>query len=149
MKTFLKRSSLILLASVGLQAVLSLQATKSFAEVVLIVNPAVKIDSIAKSDVARIFLGKTTLLPSGQDITPLNQYFSSDTRGEFDKQMLRKSPGQIKAYWSKQLFTGEGSPPEEVPGDLDVLKMVLENKAYIGYVDDAVVNDGVKVLKIH
>lgn len=142
MKKFLKRSGLVLLASV------SLQATSSLADVVLIVNPELKIDSLSKSDVARIFLGKTSQLPTGQDITPLNQHFSSDTRGEFDKKMLRKSPGQIKAYWSKQLFTGEGSPPEEVPGDLDVLKMILKDKAYIGYVDDSVVNEGVTVVKI-
>lgn len=143
MKNFLKRSSLILLAG------MSMQATVGFADVVLIVNPAIEIDSLSKSDVARIFLGKTAQLPSGQDITPLNQYFSSETRGEFDKKMLRKSPGQMKAYWSKQLFTGEGSPPEEVPGDLDVLKMILDDKSYIGYVDDSVVNKGVKVIKIH
>lgn len=143
MKKLLKRGSLILLAS------LCAYANTSLAEVVIIVNPAIKLDSLSKSDVARIFLGKTAQLPSGQDITPLNQYFSSETRGEFDKKMLRKSPGQMKAYWSKQLFTGEGSPPEEVPGDLDVLKMILQDKSYIGYVDDSVVNEGVKVLKIH
>lgn len=143
MKMLLKRTSLVLLAS------MAIQATPGLADVVIIVNPEVKIDSLSKGDVARIFLGKTAQLPTGHDITPLNQYFSSETRGEFDKKMLRKSPGQIKAYWSKQLFTGEGEPPEEVPGDLDVVKMILNNKSYIGYVDDKAVNEGVKVLNIH
>ena len=52
----------------------------------------------------------------------------------------------MKSYWSKQIFTGKGTPPKEVGNDASVLDLVANNKNAIGYVDAAQVSDGVKVV---
>ena len=46
------------------------------------------------------------------------------------------------------MFAGGAVPPQEVNGDLDVLKLVAENPKAIGYIDDVAVNGSVKVLTV-
>ena len=97
---------------------------------------------------SRVFLGKSKTL-KGNGITPTNQVSASDSRKEFDNVFLGKTPQQIKAYWSKQLFSGNGAPPKELNGDLDVLVHVSENKKAIGYINKSALNPSVKVIAIH
>ena len=128
---------------------LSLGFTKNvYSDVVVIVNANNEISNISKSDLNRIFLGKKSTFGNNATATAVNQFYSSETRLIFDKEYLRKSPQQSKAYWSKQLFTGEGVPPEELPGDLDVLQKVAKNADMIGYIDSSALNDSVKVINV-
>ena len=59
---------------------------------------------------------------------------------------MRKSSSQIKAYWSKLVFTGKGKPPTELSG-ADAIKFVAEKPYAIAYVDASKVDTSVKVLK--
>lgn len=123
-------------------------ANSTYSDVVVIVNASNDISSISKSDLHRIFLGKTSTFSNNSTAVAINQYYSSETRALFDKKYLRKTPQQSKAFWSKQLFTGQGTPPEEVPGDLDALQKVAKNKEAISYIDSSAVNKSVKVIDI-
>jgi len=118
------------------------------AEVVVIVNAKNTIVSISKSDLSRIFLGKADSYGDGAKAIPINQIFSSTTRKEFDKNLLRKTSMQIKAYWSKQMFAGNGIPPKEFNGDLDVLLFISQDNSAIGYIDSSALNGSVKVIKV-
>ena len=59
-----------------------------------------------------------------------------------------EAPQQLKAYWAKLVFTGQGTPPKEVDNDAAVLKLVAENPNIIGYIDAAAVNSSVRVVGI-
>ena len=73
-----------------------------------------------------------------------SQEESSSARKEFDSNVLSKSGSQLKAYWSKLIFTGKGSPPKEVSNDADVIDLISKNPSMIGYIDAASLNDTVK-----
>jgi ABC-type phosphate transport system substrate-binding protein len=45
-------------------------------------------------------------------------------------------------------FTGNGTPPDEVGDDAEMLKRVAGDPTAIGYVDAKSVNSSVKVLKV-
>jgi len=60
--------------------------------------------------------------------------------------VLKKSASQLKAYWSKLLFTGKGTPPKEIGSDAEMVSLVASNPNMIGFVDAAAVNDSVKVV---
>ncbi len=122
--------------------------SSTLAEVVVVVHSSININSISKSDLGRIFLGKSDQLPDGTKVKPLNQIFASPIRTEFDRNLLGKSEGQMKNYWSRQMFSGEGTPPEEVNGDLDVLAKIAADPTVIGYIDNSAANDSLKVLSI-
>ena len=119
---------------------LSLQA-----EIAVIVNPAIG-DALEQSEISRIFLGKSKKFPSGAAVTPINLPSGDASRKAFDSSVLKKSPRQLKSYWSKQVFTGKGKPPKEVANAAAAIAEVLANANAIAYIDASEVTVDVKVL---
>ena len=64
----------------------------------------------------------------------------------FYAKALEKSDSQLKAYWSKLIFTGKGTKPDSVKNDVAVIELVSKNPNIIGYIDSASVGPGVKVV---
>lgn len=118
----------------------------SLADVAIIVNVDNDV-TLSDTDISRLFLGKLKKFPSGQKAVAVNLKLGSTIRDEFESKVLGKSASQIKAYWSKRVFSGKGKPPQELVSDNDVLTMVASNSNAIAYVDAATVNDTVKVIK--
>jgi len=118
----------------------------SIADVAVVVNSS-NADMIDDNDIARIFMGKMKAFPSGGSIEPINYVSGSAIRSEFEEKVLNKSSSQMKAYWSKLIFSGRGKPPTELNSDADILKHISANAGAIGYVDAASVDESVKVLK--
>ncbi|MDO9480507.1 MAG: phosphate ABC transporter substrate-binding protein, partial [Hydrogenophaga sp.] len=56
------------------------------------------------------------------------------------------SPAQLKAHWSKIIFTGRGQPPIAVPNSIDVKKYVAANPNSMGYIDSTQLDASVRVL---
>ena len=82
----------------------------------------------------------------GAAAIPVNLADSVPLRAEFDQKALGRSSSQVKAYWSKLVFTGKGTPPKEVASDSEVLELVASNPNLIGYVSAGAVSAKVKVL---
>ena len=117
----------------------------AFSGVSVIVNSA-NSSALGESEVSRIFLGKMKFFPAGGSAMPVNLPEGSNARNEFEKKVLNKSSSQVKAYWSKLVFTGKGTPPKVVGSDTEMIKMVQSNPAVIGYISDATAADGVTVV---
>jgi ABC-type phosphate transport system substrate-binding protein len=118
----------------------------SYAEVSVVVNPS-NSSAVTDKEISRLFLGKLKKFSGGEAATPVNAKVGTAARIEFEKKVLKKSASQIKAYWSKRVFSGKGKPPTEVDNDAAVLVFVSENADAIGYVDAANVDASVKVVK--
>lgn len=118
---------------------------KASAQIVVIVHPSVDA-APSKSDISRIFLGKSDELSGGIKVEPLNQNTESASRQAFDRDVLGRNTNQIKAYWNKLLFTGNGTPPTEMASDEEIIQAVASNPKAIGYIDAASINDQVKVV---
>jgi ABC-type phosphate transport system substrate-binding protein len=114
-------------------------------DVAVIVNKSF-VDTMSEDDIANLFLGKTKTFPSGTLAIPVDQVAGSAPRVSFYEILTGKDDSQLKAYWSRQIFTGKGQPPREVGGDVDVVALVGVNPNMIGYVDAGAVNDSVKVI---
>ncbi len=118
----------------------------AYAGIAVIVHPSAGIDALSADDIARIFLGKTKKFPNGQEAIPINQNEGSPVREKFNQAILKKTPSQYKAYWSRLVFTGKGTPPKDSGTDADVKALVAANPNVIGYVDSSVVDSSVKVV---
>ncbi|MCW8876251.1 MAG: hypothetical protein OQK04_16695 [Kangiellaceae bacterium] len=116
-----------------------------FAEVAIIVHPSNDI-SLTPDKVSRIFLGKDKSFPGGKKAVPINQKDAQSVTKEFNQKVIGKSSSQIRAYWSKIVFTGKGSPPKEVTSDAEVLNLISSDPNLIGYIDASKVSGGVKVI---
>ena len=97
------------------------------------------------SELERIYLGKSSKLGE-TNVTPINQNGNSETATNFNQVVLNKSSSQVKAYWSKLVFTGKGTPPKELDGDAAVIAAVSADANAIGYINAAAVTTDVKVL---
>jgi ABC-type phosphate transport system substrate-binding protein len=116
------------------------------ADVVAVVSVKSAITSLDKSQVADIFLGKASHFPNGIQAMPIDQSEGLALRDEFYGKVVGKSASQIKAYWTKIIFTGRGQPPPSVSNDIEVKKRIGENPAAIGYIDRSLVDNTVRVV---
>src|SRR5580658_8896264 len=114
---------------------LSLASGAAMADVVAVVSAKSSVTALSKSQLADIFLGKTNRFPDGAQAVPIDQAEGSAGRDEFYDRVAGKSAAQIKAYWSKIIFTGRGQPPPTVSSTIEMKKRVSANLAAIGYID--------------
>ena len=129
-----------------LAAALALSVQAASAEVVLIVSARNPCGTLSAAQVSDIFLGNSTSFPAGAAATPVDQTDGSPLRDEFYRKALGKSPAQVKAYWSKVIFTGKGRPPREAGDSAAVRKQVADSGSAIGYVERSAVDASVKVV---
>lgn len=116
----------------------------AFAEVAVIVHPSNN-NALDEATVAKIFLGREKSFADGKSVVPLSLSENAAASGAFNDTVLKKSSSQLKAYWSKLVFTGKGTPPKEITSDEEMVKLIANNPSLIGYVDASKVDASVKV----
>jgi hypothetical protein len=107
-------------------------------ELVVIVSPAAP--AINKEQVMELYLGR------GNGWTALDQVATSQIFAEFYKKALGRDAAQVKAIWSKILFTGRGVPPEQLRDSEAVKKAVAANPKAVGYIEKSAVDASVRVV---
>ncbi|MEN9465874.1 MAG: hypothetical protein RL217_2055 [Pseudomonadota bacterium] len=126
-------------------SLLSLMASVAMAEMAVIVHPS-NANAIDKDTIQRIFLGKTRAFPDGKEALPISMKEGSAEYNSFAETVLSKSDKQLKAYWAKVIFTGQGTPPREVDSAAQMLDLVANNPNLIGFVPAGSVSGAVKVV---
>lgn len=96
-------------------------------------------NAMSKEQISDVFMGVSS------ELSPVDQADGSKVREDFYQKLTGKSPAQVKAYWSKLIFTGKAKPPRDVSDNSGVKKAVSSGNT-IGYIDQAAVDSSVKVL---
>ncbi|WP_371763557.1 hypothetical protein [Massilia sp.] len=124
----------------GLAAAALCLALPAMADVVVVANPKAAEASMTKDQVAQFFLGKSSAM------SPIDQPESAPVRAEFYKKVTDKDGSQVKALWSKLVFTGKATMPKEAADSAAVKKMVASDPKAIGYIEKSAVDASVKVI---
>jgi ABC-type phosphate transport system substrate-binding protein len=119
---------------------LAAAALPASAEIVVIVNKDNPASRMFSEQASQFFLGKSAMF------TPVDQAEGSKIRADFYQKVADKDPAQVKAIWSKLVFTGKATPPKEYKSNAEVKKAVAEDPKAIGYIDKSAVDDSVKVI---
>jgi ABC-type phosphate transport system substrate-binding protein len=119
-------------------------ALSAQAEFVVIVNPKNPAASMSADQVSQLFLGRASSFPGGGAATPVDQKEGSALRDEFYAKVADKNPGQVKAFWAKQMFSGKGQPPKELASSAEVKKAVAADPNAIGYIEKGALDGTVK-----
>ncbi|GGQ19612.1 phosphate ABC transporter substrate-binding protein [Shewanella litoralis] len=119
---------------------LSLSAIVSANAAVVVIGNTASGDMSA-SDAKKAFLGK-----GDSSVVVYELEEGNATRSAFHQAVTGKSDAQLKAFWSKQVFTGKGNPPATVPSAAAMKSAVASNPNAIGYIDEADVDATVKVI---
>jgi ABC-type phosphate transport system substrate-binding protein len=125
---------------------LTLASGAATADVVAVVSAKSPIVALSKSQLADIFLGKTSRFPDGSPAVAIDQAEGSAVRDEFYDRVAGKSAAQIKAFWSKIIFTGRGQPPPTVSNTTELRQRIKDNPAAVGYLDRDKVDDSLRVV---
>ncbi len=126
--------------------ILMLSAPLAQAEVVVIVNAKSPVARLEKNQVSDLFLGKAVTFPDGSQAVPLDQDNNSGLHSEFHDKVTGKTLPQLRAYWSRLVFTGKATPPREIPDSGQIRSLIATNPNMIGYVDKGAVDTSVKVV---
>ncbi|HEY2895077.1 MAG TPA: hypothetical protein VGJ16_12710 [Pirellulales bacterium] len=115
-----------------------LAASARAEDIVVIVNPASA--PISKEQISDVYLARNSAW------TPIDQAAGSPIYTQFYKQATGRDVAQVKAIWSKILFTGRGVPPKQLLDSAAVKKAVAANPKAVGYIEKSAVDDSVKVV---
>jgi ABC-type phosphate transport system substrate-binding protein len=121
---------------------------RASADVVVVMSSRSKVSSLSNNEINDIFLGRTSYLPNGDPVIAVDQSEDSGQRDEFYFKYMNKSPAQIKAHWSKLIFTGKGQPPKEISHIENLKKLMAANPNYIGYIERNEVDSNLKIISV-
>lgn len=119
------------------------------AEIAVIVNKSNAVTSTDDKTLSMLFLSKKKSFENGKRVIAFDLYEGSEIRDAFYSNVIKKSKSQLKSYWSKLIFTGQGKPPKIIGSGEEILRTVASNKSAIAYIDASKVNDTVKVIKTY
>lgn len=116
------------------------------ADPVVVVNARSGISRLSQDEVINIFLGRYRRLPNGVTALPVDQPESSALRGEFYRRLVDKDLHEIKAYWSRLIFSGKTSPPSQAADAAEVIALLTGNTGGIAYLERSQVDSRFRVV---
>lgn len=110
-------------------------ATTDGAEYKIIVHPDNPTQSLDRDFLRRAFL-KTAISwrHNGRMIRPIDLANGQPSRERFTREVLSKTPEQLRSYWLQRIFSGTAVPPPEAESFSAAVAYVLANPGGLAYV---------------
>ena len=118
----------------------------SFADVVVIANKNIPVDSLTEKEVRSLYLGKEIYV-GGVAVKLYDHEGDTDIKKAFYKAVTRKDLDSVYAHWSRLIFSGKATPPQPV-NRKNLLDTIKNESNAIGYIDHKQADDDIKVLFI-
>ncbi|WP_233269020.1 hypothetical protein [Paraglaciecola sp. L1A13] len=113
---------------------------------VVVVSKQNPIDSLSKTQIIDIYMGRYNTFPDGVLAKPLDRVAGSPEKQRFYQELVSKSEAKINAYWARLLFSGRASPPSSFDTDDEMLNELKTTPQAIGYLLESEVDDSLKVV---
>lgn len=118
------------------------------ADFIVIVNASNPLRAMSRDRVAAYFLKRRVTWPNGTGVAPVDLPPDSRARSAFSREVLRRSPGDVSAYWVQEIFAGRSEPPQMKNSDAAVISHVSAMPGAIGYVRTVPADPGIHVLVV-
>jgi ABC-type phosphate transport system substrate-binding protein len=112
----------------------------------VIVNSDNPLSMVDREFLRDAFLKKATNWPNGKAIRPIDLTGALPIREQFIMQVLKKTPSQLRSYWTQRIFSGLGVPPPEAETAQAAIRYVMSNAGAVAYVPAGVDAAGAKVI---
>lgn len=127
-------------------ALLALQAQTASADLVVVTGQKSGVDRLTQQEVIFLYMGRWRLLPSGVPAMPLDLAIDSPERADFYRRLVNKEPAEIKAYWSRLVFSGGSRPPYATENREELIRLINNNPGAIGYLDRSQVDSRLRIV---
>jgi len=114
---------------------LCIGVTQAAADTVIVANAKSPIERLSLSEATEIYLGRERRTQAGHLVLPLDHPVSSELRARFFYELSGRPINQVNAYLARQLFSGQASPPLQMPDARAVIDMVKSNTSAIAYLE--------------
>lgn len=115
-------------------------ATAVHAEIVVVVGAKAGKGPMTSDQVTDIFLGRDN------SMEPVDLSDSTSLRNDFYTKVTGKDAAQVKALWTKLIFTGKATPPKITSSAAEVKSTLAADSKSIGYMNKSDVDGSVKVV---
>lgn len=116
------------------------------AEIVVIANKSLPIESISPQQTAKLWLGIIDSVESSGKLKVVDALHTTPVYTEFYEQIAGKSVRDLRIYWGKLLFSGKAFPPKRLGSDREILHWVMSTPNGLGYINAEFVDDTVNIL---
>jgi ABC-type phosphate transport system substrate-binding protein len=117
----------------------------SFAQVAVIANKDVPVDTLSKSELLDLYTLEIGLWNTGQTVTVFDLKQKSEVKDTF-YDYLDKSTSRMKSIWMKKMLSRGDDPPQSLESEESVLKKVSSTSGSIGFISKSKVSEDVKIL---
>jgi hypothetical protein len=117
-------------------------------EYLVIVHPGNRLRALSRAFVRGAYLKKSTAWGDGEAIHPVGLSRRFPARERFAREVLGKTPAQLRAYWNQQIFSGKGVPPPELDSAEAIIAFVLHHQGAVGYLPAAADPAGAAVVTL-
>ena len=114
----------------------------------IIVHPSNAVTALDRDFVRDAFLKKVATWRSNETIRPVDLHRRLPLRARFTRDLLQKTPTQLRSYWNRLIFSGKGVPPPELASEEAVVSYVLANRGAVGYVSPGTNPRGARVVRL-
>ncbi len=120
-----------------------------YADLILIANNSVYVDSLTKEELQRIFLGKKVRWNHNLRIQiAAHKRSGSDAHEIFLKKYMYRTSKQYINWWRRMVYTGKGVYPRFFKYEKNLIHYVETTEGAIGYISSNIPHENVKTMKI-
>ncbi|MGF1697722.1 hypothetical protein L4C54_18835 [Vibrio lamellibrachiae] len=116
------------------------------ADIYVVVSQDSHIESISKSELAALYLGRQRPVNNDIRLNPLDR--GGEIRANFFESITNMSVNQVNAYWAKLRFSGRVRPLDKFDDVALLEQKLLSNPASIGYLEANPENELLKVVMV-
>lgn len=122
-----------------------LAAPGALAQIVIVAGARSPLPELTPEQTEQFYLGRAHTLPDGSVVT-LADLPPGSIRDHFYQQLTRKNASQIRAHWSRMVFTGRALPPQQADSVAELRQWLTAQPNLIGYMPATEADGRVKVL---
>jgi hypothetical protein len=100
----------------------------TFAKITIITSANSPLKPVTKQELADLYLGKISKI-QGLTVTPIDNI---ENYKEFYMKITGKTPKEIKAYWMRELYKGDRTPPKKM-STKNIKALIEKNHLVISY----------------
>lgn len=135
----------LIIISFGLQLFVAGQVD-AFEKIVVVVKADNPVESMTRSEVIDLFMGKYVAFPNGEKAIAADLDGEQATKEVFYRQLVGRSLASVNSYWSRIRFAGRQRASIQHSSEQDVIDFIENNDLAIGYVPLSMVSNNLKVV---
>lgn len=113
-------------------------------ELVLVVNKDSAVQTINRTQIINIYMGRYNQFPVNHKVTPLD---NNADKKDFYRKLINKSIPQVNAYWSRLKYSGRAEyKPDSLEGHKEVIELLGIDKSAIAYVPRDLVSNQFRII---